>query len=97
MEKDFDAVLMDCQMPTMDGYEATEIIRMEPRWEHLPVIALTANTMRGDREKALEVGMNDHLAKPISPDDMYITLAKWITTKRALMNPALDHSESISS
>ena len=77
-EQRFDAVLMDCQMPVMDGYEATRQIRQQSRFDRLPVIAMTANAMQRDREKALAVGMNDHIAKPIDPDLMFLTLAKWI-------------------
>ena len=74
----FDAVLMDCQMPVMDGYEATRRLRENPAWRDLPVIAMTANAMAGDREKVLAVGMNDHVAKPIDPDLLYATLARWM-------------------
>ena len=73
-----DMVLMDCQMPIMDGYKATEEIRKRPELYHLPVLALTANTMRGDREKVLEAGMDDYIAKPVDPDQMFDILAKWI-------------------
>ena len=76
----FDAVLMDCQMPVMDGYEATRRIRSQPRFEKLPVIAMTANAMSGDREKVLAVGMNDHIAKPLDVNRMYTTLAQWVAT-----------------
>ena len=74
----FDGVLMDCQMPVMDGYEAARAIRADPRWRELPVIAMTANAMAGDRELALAAGMNDHIAKPIEIDSMFDTLSKWI-------------------
>lgn len=74
----FDGVLMDCQMPVMDGYEATRKIRENADWQCLPVIALTANVVKGDREKALAVGMNDHIGKPFDPDQVILTLAKWI-------------------
>ena len=76
---DFDGVLMDCQMPVMDGYEATHKIRQQERYRDLPVIAMTANAMAGDREKVLEAGMNDHIAKPINVNDMFNIMAKWIT------------------
>ncbi|MCW5664229.1 MAG: response regulator [Piscinibacter sp.] len=74
----FDLVLMDCQMPVMDGYTATQLLRRQPQWRELPVIAMTANAMVGDREKVLAAGMNDHIAKPIRVDELFATLARWI-------------------
>jgi len=74
----FDGVLMDCQMPVMDGYETTRAIRKQEQYVALPVIAMTANAMVADKEKVLEAGMNDHIAKPIDVDAMFITLSKWI-------------------
>ena len=74
----YDAVLMDCQMPVMDGYEATRQLRLQPANAGLPVIAMTANAMAGDRERCLEVGMNDHVAKPIDLQILLATLAKWL-------------------
>jgi two-component system sensor histidine kinase/response regulator len=76
--EDFDGVLMDCQMPVMDGYEATRRIRQDPRFTHLPIIATTANALKGDRELVLAAGMNDLIAKPIEPQVMLATLSKWI-------------------
>ena len=77
----YDLVLMDCQMPVLDGYEATRMIRMagsEMRNPNLPIIAMTAHAMKGDREKCLEVGMDDYLSKPFSPDELRRVLEKWI-------------------
>ncbi|MCW5658264.1 MAG: response regulator [Burkholderiaceae bacterium] len=75
---DFDVVLMDCQMPVMDGYDATRALRSRPPWRDLPVIAMTANAMVGDRDLALAAGMNDHIAKPIRIDEMLDTMARWV-------------------
>ena len=77
-EHPFDGVLMDCQMPVMDGYSATRALRAQPRFRRLPIIALTAGAMHGDRERALASGMNDHIAKPINVEAMFETLARWI-------------------
>jgi CheY-like chemotaxis protein len=74
----FDAVLMDCQMPVMDGFAATRELRGNPKWRDLPIIAMTANAMVGDREKVLAAGMNDHIAKPINVAEMFSTLARWV-------------------
>jgi len=75
----FDGVLMDCQMPVMDGYTATREIRKKDQYKNLPVIAMTANVMSGDRDKALDAGMNDHIGKPVNVNEMFNTMAKWIT------------------
>ena len=74
----FDGVLMDCQMPVMDGYTATREIRQNPAFKDLPIIAMTANAMAGDKEKVLEAGMWDHIAKPLHVAAMFATLSKWI-------------------
>lgn len=74
----FDGVLMDCQMPVMDGYTATRAIRQQAKYKDLPIVAMTANAMAGDREKVLEAGMWDHIAKPLNVEQMFGTLAKWI-------------------
>ena len=76
--EDFDLVLMDIQMPEMDGYAASQAIREHGRTA-LPIIAMTANAMAGDREKSLSAGMNDHLTKPIDPEELYKTLTNWIS------------------
>jgi CheY-like chemotaxis protein/HPt (histidine-containing phosphotransfer) domain-containing protein len=77
----FDAVLMDCQMPVMDGYAATRALRERPALRNLPVIAMTANAMVGDRERTLAAGMNDHISKPIDIDEMFATLARWLAPR----------------
>ena len=77
-ENDYDAVLMDMQMPVMDGVEATRMIRSDPSLQGLPIIAMTANAMAADREKCLKAGMNDHVAKPIDPDELFAVLLRWI-------------------
>ena len=74
----FDGVLMDCQMPVMDGYTATRVIRKNPAFKNLPIIAMTANAMADDRQKVLDAGMWDHIAKPINVTAMFTTMARWI-------------------
>ncbi|WP_345881502.1 ATP-binding protein [Shewanella algae] len=85
-QQDFDAVLMDCQMPVMDGYQATRAIRANPALKGLPVLAMTANAMVGDREKALAAGMVEHITKPIQAEVLYGALARWV--KPRLETPA---------
>ncbi|HCY87421.1 MAG TPA: hypothetical protein DHV36_19970, partial [Desulfobacteraceae bacterium] len=77
-ETEFDAVLMDVQMPVMDGYEATLTIRKEPRFDSLPIIAMSASAMTQDKEMAEQVGMNDHVAKPVNVKALFSVLLKWI-------------------
>lgn len=85
----YDVVLMDCQMPELDGYEATKILRKkeENSREHLPVIALTANAMVGDREKCLKAGMDDYLSKPIKVEKLTAVLKEWVGQKDSAEGP----------
>lgn len=94
----YDCVLMDVQMPIMDGYEATQRIRQDARFANLPILAMTANAMVSDREAALEAGMNDHIPKPIDPAKLFDTLKIWIPPGQRILPseqalPGEDHSE----
>jgi len=76
--EDFDVVITDIQMHEMDGFELTRCIRKQPQWQTLPVIAMTAHAMKGDREKCLAAGMNDHIPKPIESQHLFNVLEKWL-------------------
>jgi two-component system, sensor histidine kinase and response regulator len=91
VQEAFDLVLMDIQMPVMDGLTATKLIRTEGRLCGLPIIAMTAHAMRGDRERSLDAGMNDHLTKPINPITLTTMLFRWMP---ALPVAPQDPSES---
>jgi CheY-like chemotaxis protein len=77
---DFDAILMDIQMPEMDGYEATRSIRQNG-FNDIPIVAMTANAMKGDRELCLEAGMNDYISKPIKRETVFQILEKWLNVQ----------------
>jgi len=83
-DHDYDLILMDCQMPVMDGYQATAAIRRlhEGRSKHLPIVALTANAMQGDRKKCLDAGMDDFLSKPYSLTQLHAALMCWLPPPR---------------
>ncbi|WP_409316616.1 response regulator [Pseudomonas sp. KCJK9016] len=81
---EFDLVLMDCNMPVMDGYEASRQIRQSGRWPHLPIVALTANAMSEERERCRAAGMSDYLAKPFRREELAALLDQWIPTTTAL-------------
>lgn len=74
----FDLILMDLEMPVMDGYEATRRLRLLPSWTIQPIVAMTAHALSGDRERCLAAGMNDHLSKPIELEELYAALVRWI-------------------
>lgn len=82
----YTAILMDCQMPEMDGYEASQKIRAGQagaQYQSIPIIALTANVMKGDRDKCLKAGMNDYLAKPLDPEELNKVMTKWLLNKHS--------------
>ena len=107
----YDLILMDCQMPEMDGYEATKKIReaesrkrkaneapspdaLRLTSDHVPIIAVTANAMQGDREKCLQAGMDDYLSKPIRPEELSNILAKWLPKSEAPSSPVMETIEA---
>jgi|GEM_PF-2321834 len=91
----FDAVLMDVQMPEMDGLEATRQIRSNPAWQRLPIIAMSAGVFKEDRAACLAAGMNDFISKPVHPDQLYAVVAHWLTADAtAGVAPAIACTES---
>lgn len=88
----YDLVLMDMQMPKMDGYQATALIRSrekEQGLKRMPILAMTANAMAGDREKCLEAGMDDYISKPVKPADLKSLLRQWLTVQEKNSNQAI--------
>ncbi|HEV2202384.1 MAG TPA: ATP-binding protein [Bryobacteraceae bacterium] len=88
----YDLLLMDIQMPVLDGLETTRLIRKDPRWVALPILAMTAHAMTGDRERCMQAGMNGYISKPIQPAHLIATIAESLATAPA--PPALTGSES---
>ena len=91
LDEKYDGVLMDIQMPIMDGYETTRAMRQIKRFKKLPIIAMTANAMVGDQEKCLAAGMDAYISKPIKVMEMFSTMAQWITAK----HPPLDSKKQV--
>jgi CheY-like chemotaxis protein len=89
-DRQFSAVLMDCQMPVMDGYEATRRIRLNSGLKDLVVIAMTADAMSSDRERVQQAGMNDYIAKPVNVPQMFATLARWVGDSAGVQRSAGD-------
>ena len=78
---EFDLILMDVQMPVLDGLEATHLIRQDARWSGLPIVAMTAHAMNGDRERCLEAGMDGYIAKPVHPSDLVHTIEQFLRVR----------------
>ncbi|WMP15922.1 ATP-binding protein [Thiothrix lacustris] len=96
-DQTFDCVLMDCQMPVMDGCTATREIRKQARFQSLPIIAMTANSMNGDKDKILAVGINDYIAKPIDIANLIDTLVKWVNVQQPDSNRASQPDKALPS
>ena len=83
-----DIVLCDLQMPVMNGYEVARGLRCSPRWRVVPLVAVTAFSVRGDREKALEIGFNEHLSKPIAPETFVQQIESFLANARQTLPPS---------
>ena len=87
VDHEYDLILMDMQMPVMDGVSATIQLRLLPEYAALPVVAMTANVLDADRERCLQAGMNDFISKPIEPEVLWQTLLKWIPARELPVQP----------
>ncbi|WP_051013527.1 ATP-binding protein [Pararhodospirillum photometricum] len=88
-QNSYEAILMDVQMPRMDGLTATRLLRKDPRFSDLPIIAMTANALRSQQEECLDASMNDFVGKPFDPADLYTVLLKWVTGEGAVEQQGL--------
>jgi len=81
LDKDYALILMDVQMPVMDGLDATRAIRATEKGRHIPILAMTANAFAEERQRCLDAGMNDHVAKPVVAEQLFATLHQWLSRK----------------
>ena len=89
----FDVVFMDLQMPEMDGFTATKLLRKDPRLQKFPIIAMTAHALVEERQRCLDAGMNDHVSKPIDPDNLFATLMRWVKPRpKQAVEPVASHA-----
>ncbi|MBY0233594.1 MAG: response regulator, partial [Burkholderiaceae bacterium] len=86
--KPYALILMDVQMPVMDGLDATRAIRQTERGRHIPILAMTANAFAEEKQRCLDVGMNDHVAKPVVAEQLFTTLKLWLTRSQAQQAPS---------
>ena len=93
--RSIDVVLMDIQMPVMDGIEATQKIRQNPHWKNIPIIALTANATQSDIEGGMAIGMSEYLTKPIIPEELFASLARWCTLKEEVVKDQTNNGQLI--
>jgi two-component system sensor histidine kinase/response regulator len=84
----YDLILMDMQMPEMDGLEATRLIRTVPELDSTPIVAMTASAFGADRDACLAAGMNDHIGKPVNPATLYEKMLRWLDESRKAPRPA---------
>ena len=88
-----DTILMDMQMPVMDGLQATREIRLQPQWREIPILAMTANARNEDKEACLQAGMDDHISKPIDPPLLFNTIRKWCKLSSTTASPPTHSAE----
>ncbi len=93
--QNFDLVFMDIQMPEMDGYQATRIIRESRTTEELVIIAMTAHAMTGDRERCLQAGMNDHIAKPLDPEELKGVVSQWLLKNQSVKEMSNSNNDAV--
>jgi CheY-like chemotaxis protein len=93
--RQYDLILMDIQMPIMDGYESTEIILQNKDYENIPIIAMTAHALKGDRKKSLAAGMSAHISKPVDPELFYQTLMHWLPAIGTVPHQAVNSVDNL--